>query len=123
MVSADNYGIYYNDKFIGIISVYYQYYKDLTKLELSICIKNDYRSIGIGSICYDYIIDNYFKKDNIKSIHLSIREDNVKSRQLAHKYSFKKYEGYKCDNYFIDINGNTHSQVQYLLKKKDYKNK
>lgn len=121
MVSADNYGIYYNDEFIGIISVYYQYYKDLTRLELSICINKDYRSIGVGSICYEFIIDNYFKKDNVKSIHLSIREDNVKSRFLAEKYEFKIYTGYKCDNYFNDINGNTFSQVQYLLKKKDYK--
>lgn len=121
MVSADNYGIYYKDKYIGIISVFYQYYKDLSKLEISINIDSNYRNIGIGSYCYDYIIDKYFERDDIKSFHLAIREDNLASRKLAEKFNFKIYEGYKRDKYFYDINGNCHNQVQYLLKKKDYK--
>lgn len=120
MVSADNYGIYYKDEFIGIISVFNHYYKDLTRFELSISIKNEYRNQGIGKYCYDYILDNYFKKDKVKSIHLSIREDNVKSRILAEKCRFKLYQGYKCDNTFIDLKGNKIPQVQYLLKRKDY---
>lgn len=121
MVSANNYGIYYKDEFIGIISVFYHYYKDLTRLELSISIKNEYRNKGIGKYCYDLILNNYFEKESIKSIHLSIREDNIKSRMMAEKCGFKLYKGYKCDNYFTDLDGNKIPQVQYLLKKKDYK--
>lgn len=48
MVAANNYGIYYEDKFIGIISVFYHYYKDLTRLEFSISIQKEYRNKGIG---------------------------------------------------------------------------
>lgn len=122
IVSATNYGIYYKDEFIGIISVFYHYYKDLTRLELSMSIKEGYRSKGIGKVCYDYILNKYFKSEGVKSIHLSIREDNIKSRMLAEKCGFKLYKGYKCDNTFINKNGNRISQVQYLLKKKDYVN-
>lgn len=122
MVSADNYGIYLENKFIGIISVFNHYYKDLTRLEISICIKKDYRNKKIGEYCFNQIISNYFKKNNIKSIHLSIRCDNIKSIRLAEKCGFKLYTGYKIDNVFIDKNNNIQSQVQYLLKKNDYMN-
>ena len=121
MVSANNYGIYYYDEFIGIISVFYQYYKDLTRIEFAISMKEEYRNKGIGEHCYKLLIDSYFANKNIKSIHLSIREDNIKSRKLAEKCGFKLYKGYKRDNNFIDNNGNKIKQVQYLLKKRDYK--
>ena len=120
ITSATNYGIYYKDEFIGIISIYNQYYKDLTRLELSICIKKEYRNKKIGKYCFDYVISESFKNPNNKSIHLSIREDNIKSIMLAKKCGFKLYRGYKsCDN-FIDLNGNKIHQEQYLLKRKDY---
>jgi len=121
IVSANNYGIYYCDEFIGIISVFYHYYKDLTRLEMSISIKEGYRGKGIGKHCYDLIISDYFENSDVKSIHLSIREDNIKSRKLAEKCGFKLYKGYKCDNNFIDTDSNAIKQVQYLLTKKDYK--
>jgi len=121
LVSSCNYGIFYKNEYIGIISAFYHYYKDLSRLELSICIKKEYRNSGIGKLCYDYIIGGYFDEENIKSIHLSIREDNIKSRMIAEKCGFELYKGYKCDNYFIDLEGNIIPQVQYLLKKKDYK--
>jgi RimJ/RimL family protein N-acetyltransferase len=120
MVSADNYGIYIKDEFIGIISVFYKYYKDLSRLEMSISIKEEYRNKKIGEFCYDYVIRNYFEDYDIKSIHLSIREDNMKSRKLALKFGFKEYPGYKDSKYFIDLDGNKIPQVQYLLKRKDY---
>lgn len=120
IVSADNYGIYLEDEFIGIISIYNQWYKDLTRYEISICIKNEYRNKNIGKYCFDYIINNYFKKPDIKSIHLSIIEDNIKSRRVAENCGFKLYPGYKNCNFFTDLNGNIIPQVQYLLKRKDY---
>lgn len=120
MVSATNYGIYIEDEFIGLVSLFYQHHKDLTRLEMAISIKKEYRNIKIGEFSYDYIIRNYLKNTDIKSIHLSIREDNIKSRRLAEKIGFKLYPGYKsCEN-FIDLNGNKIPQVQYLLKLKDY---
>lgn len=119
-VSATNYGIYLEDEFIGLVSLFYQYYKDLTRLEMSITIKKEYRNKKIGEFSYDYIIRNYLKNTDIKSIHLSIREDNIKSRMLAEKIGFKLYPGYKSCESFIDLNGNKIHQVQYLLKLKDY---
>lgn len=121
VVSANNYGIYYCDEFIGIISVFYHYYKDLTRLEMSISIKDKYRGKGIGKYCYDLIISSYFENSDIKSFHLSIREDNIKSRKLAEKCGFKLYKGYKVNDNFVDSEGNIIPQVQYLLKKQDYK--
>ena len=56
----------------------YQYYKDLTRLEVSLSIKNEYRNKGIGKHCLDLIIFNYFQNYDIKSFHVSIREDNIK---------------------------------------------
>lgn len=120
MVSNATYGIFYKGEYIGIISVFYHHYKDLSRLELSISIKKEYRNSGIGKFCYNVIIDGYFKDETIKSIHLSIREDNIKSRMLAEKCGFKLYIGYKYDKYFKDLDGNKIPQVQYLLKKKDY---
>ena len=120
MVSANNYGIYVENKFIGIISAFYKYYKDLTRLEMSISMKEEYRNKKIGEFCYDYVIRNYFENYHVKSIHLSIREDNIKSRKLAEKCGFKLYPGYKDSKYFIDLDGNKIPQVQYLLKRKDY---
>ena len=108
MTSADNYGIYLETEFIGIISVFYQYYKDLTRLEMAICIKKEYRNKKIGEYCFYNIIDNYFKNNNYKSIHLSIREDNIKSRKLAEKCGFKLYPGYKSCKNFIDQDGNVY---------------
>ena len=123
MTSANNYGIYVENEFIGIVSVFYKYYKDLTRLEMSISIKEEYRNKKIGEFCYNYIIRNYFEDYNMKSIHLSIREDNIKSRKLAEKCGFKLYPGYKDSKYFIDLDGNKIPQVQYLLKRKDYMKK
>lgn len=123
MVSADNYGIYFENEFIGIISVFYQYYKDLTRLEISMSIKNEYRNKNIGNYCLNLILYYYFENTDIKSIHLSIREDNIKSRKMAENCGFKLYKGYKCDNTFTDIDGNIIPQVQYLLKRKDYMKK
>ena len=59
MVSANNYGIYIKDEFIGIVSIFYKYYKDLTRLEMSISIKKEYRNKKIGEFCYEYVINNF----------------------------------------------------------------
>ena len=120
MVSANNYGIYFQDEFIGIISVFYQYYKDLSRYEMSICIKDKYRNKNIGKYCFAYVIQDCFEKTDIKSIHLSIREDNIKSRKVAEKNGFKLYSGYKNCKCFIDLNGNPVNQVQYLLRRNEY---
>lgn len=122
-ISAVNFGIFYKDEYIGMISSYYQYYKDLGRLEFCICLKDEYRNLGIGKFCYDILIRESFKNDHIKSIHLSIKEDNIGSRLLAEKCGFKLYPGYKVNNVFKDEQGNCYPQVQYLLKKKDYKKK
>ena len=121
IVSANNCGIYLENEFIGIISSFYKYYKDLSKLEIMICIRKEYRNKKIGEYFLDKVIYDCFKKSNIKSIHLSIREDNIKSRRMAEKLGFKLYKGYKFRNVFIDENGNIKQNSQYLLKKKDYK--
>ncbi|MBQ2946308.1 MAG: GNAT family N-acetyltransferase [Bacilli bacterium] len=120
MLVADNYGIFNNDEFIGLISIFPHYYKDTSRLEISISIKSEYRNKKIGKHSLKNIIDICFKEENNKSIHLSIREDNIKSRKMAEGCGFKLYKGYKCDNTFADLDGNIIPQVQYLLKRKDY---
>lgn len=123
MVSANNYGIYLENEFIGIVSVFNHYYKDSTRLEISMSIKNEYRNKKIGKYCLNIMINKCFEDPKNKSIHLSIREDNIKSRKIAERCGFKLYKGYKCDNMFIDSNGNMTPQFQYLLKRKDHLNK
>lgn len=120
MIAANNYGIYLENEFIGIASVFNHYYKDSTRLEISISIKHEYRNKKIGKYCLNNIINNYFEDPKNKSIHLSIREDNIKSRKMAEGCGFKLYKGYKCDNIFIYNKKNVIPQVQYLLKRKDY---
>lgn len=120
MLVADNYGIFNNDEFIGLISIFPHYYKDLSRLEISISIKHEYRNKQIGKNCLKNIIDICFREEKNKSIHLSIREDNIKSRKMAEGCGFKLYRGYKCDDIFTDLDGNIIPQVQYLLKRKDY---
>lgn len=123
LVAADNYGIYLKDEFIGLISVFYHFYKDLSRLEISISINESYRNKNIGKYALDTIIYTCFEDSKNKSIHLSIREDNIKSRKMAENCGFKLYKGYKCDNTFTDLEGNIIPQVQYLLKRKDYLNR
>ena len=73
-----------------------------------------------GKHCLKNIIDICFKEEKNKSIHLAIREDNIKSRKMAEGCGFKLYRGYRCDDTFTDLDGNIIPQVQYLLKRKDY---
>ncbi|MBR6689920.1 MAG: GNAT family N-acetyltransferase [Bacilli bacterium] len=120
MVAADNYGIYLKNEFIGLVSVFYHHYKDLSRLEISISINKLYRNKNIGKYALDTIIYNCFEDPKNKSIHLSIREDNIKSRKMAESCGFELYKGYRCDDTFTDLNGNIIPQVQYLLKRKDY---
>ena len=120
MLCANNYGIFINNEFIGLISIFQHYYKDLSRLELSISIKKEYRNKKIGKYCLKNILEICFKEEQNKSIHLSIREDNIKSRKMAEGCGFKLYKGYKCDNIFTNLDGNVMPQVQYLLKRKDY---
>lgn len=64
------------------------------------------------------MVDECFKEQYAKSIHLSIREDNIASRKVATKLGFTEYTGYKKDSYYVDLNGNVHKNIQYILKKK-----
>lgn len=122
LIAADNYGIFYNDEFIGLVSIFPHYYKDKSRLEISISIKEEYRNKKIGKYSLKNIIDICFKEEQNKSIHLSIREDNIKSRKMAESCGFKLYRGYRCDDTFTTLDGNIVTQVQYLLKRKDYLN-
>lgn len=117
MVSANNYGIFIGNEFIGIISTFYKDYKDLTCFEISVNIKKEYRNKKIGTHSLNYVIKDIFKNTNIKSIHLSIRESNIKSRKMAINCGFNEYEGCETDKVITDINGKTVNQIQYLLKK------
>ena len=119
-VSTNLYGIFIKEKFIGMIGVYFHYYKDLTRLETLMCIKKEYRKRGIGTYCLNNIINYYFSGEGYKSIHISIRKDNTSSIRAAKKLGFKEYTGYKKDMIFTDKEGNKIPQAQYLLTKKEY---
>ncbi len=117
-IASQTYGIYYDDEFIGMISYFHHYYKDPSRYEISISIKEEYRNSSIGYCVASEVIRRMFLFDDIKSIHLYIREDNTRSNALALKLGFKEYPGYKCDNYFTDKDNNKIKNKQYLLKKK-----
>ena len=117
-LATKTYGIFLDDEFIGITSFGCHYPKDLTRQEICLCLSKDYRSLGIGSICMQKMVDECFKEQQVKSIHLSIREDNTASRKVATKLGFIEYTGYKKDSSYIDLDGNIHKNIQYILKKK-----
>lgn len=117
-LATKTYGIFLNDEFIGITSFGCHHPKDLTRQEICLCLSEDYRDLGIGSICMQKMVDECFKEQSVKSIHLSIREDNIASRNVAIKLGFTEYAGYKKDSCYKDLNGNVHKNIQYILKKK-----
>jgi len=117
---ANTYGIYLEEQFVGIINVFYANYKDLSKIGISVSLKKEYRNKSIGFCSMIQILNDYFNT-NIKSVHLSIREDNIKSRRLAEKCGFVEYVGYRNYDTFTDLDGNEIPQIQYLLTKKEFK--
>ena len=120
LISSNAYAIYYKEEFIGIVSVFFHSVKDLNKLEISITLNEKYRGKGIGSYLLTQVISAYFDNTEIKSFHLSIREDNTESIKLAEKLGFIKYPGSRKKDFFTDLNGNKIPQVQYLLTRKKY---
>lgn len=116
-LATKTYGIFLDYEFIGITSFGCHHPKDLTRQEICLCLSKDYRSLGIGSISMQKMVDECFKEQYAKSIHLSIREDNIASRKVATKLGFIEYTGYKKDSSYIDLDGNIHKNIQYILKK------
>ena len=117
-LADETYGIYLDNEFIGITSFGLHNPKDLTRREICLCLDEKYRNLGIGSICMKKMVDECFKNDATKCIHLCIIKENLSSRKVAEKLNFKEYTGYKNDSYIEDLDGNTHENVQYILKKK-----
>lgn len=120
VLSTDTYGIFLEDEYIAIASFDYHYYKDLTRKEVCLCIKEKYRRLGIGYLCFLKIIDECFKEPLVKCIHLTIREDNIASKKMAESLGFKEYKGYKASASFTDLDKKIIHNNQYLLKKEDF---
>ena len=78
MLVADNYGIFNNDEFIGLISIFPHYYKDTSRLEISISIKSEYRNKKIGK--YSLKHKDTYKKDKkrIKKLIKAFEDENLK---------------------------------------------
>lgn len=123
LMGSTIYGIFLNFEFIGTIGAYMHNPVDKTRLELCCCIKKEYRNKHIGETALREVIEKYLNDAKIKSIHVSIREDNIASQKLAEKLQFKEYMGYKDDALFVKSDGTKIKQKQYLLKLKDYKKK
>lgn len=120
VLSSNTYGIFLENEYIAIASFDYHYYKDLTRKEVCLCIKEKYRGLGIGYLCSLKIIDECFKDPLTKCIHFTIKEDNITSKKMAENLGFKEYKGYKASAIFTDFDKNIIHNNQYLLKKEDF---
>ena len=119
-----NYAIYFENELIGFLGYTESHPKDTTRIIPCLCIKEKYRNIGIGYIIINQLLNNVFEYyDDIKSIYLTIIENNIPSIRLAKSLGFYGFPGYR-ENDYIQVNGTLEKQNHYLYKRKDYeKNK
>ena len=122
LLSKDIYGIYLNNNIIGLIGIYIHNPVDKTRLELCCCLKNEYRNKKIGQKAVKKAIEFCKNKKGVRSIYVSVREDNIACQKLVSKLKFKEYPGYKDTDLSVTSNETKIKKKQYLLKLKDYHN-
>ena len=85
------YFIYFENIPVGIIKLRYKLNESLRNLggHISIAIDQKYVGKGIGTIAFKKAIDILENEYNVKEIFITIRKDNISSRRMAEKNSFK----------------------------------
>ena len=119
-----NYAIYLGDELIGYLAYIFSHPKDITRFIPCICLKEEYRHIGIGYIVIKQLMNTLFETfSDLKSIYVTALEKNTQSINLAKSIGFYEFPGYRENDYFL-VNGKEEKQNHYLYKRKDYqKNK
>lgn len=117
-VSKDyiNLAIYIKNKLIGYLGFAYTNNKDSTKYTITICIREEYQSLGIGNIVLKQAINTLFNEYNATSITMEAIESNDKCIKLIEKNHFSKL---KEDTFLKD--GEYVKSNVYVYKKRDYK--
>lgn len=118
-----NYAIYDQEKLIGYIGFCSSHPKDIYRINIAFLLKEEYRSLGLGSHILKRAIKTLFEFYDTKSIYITTIKDNEKCKGLLEKNGFHLFPGYR-DHDFFKIHGNLHEQYHYLYTKADYeKNK
>lgn len=111
-----NLAIYIKNKLIGYLGFAYINKEDSTKYTITICIREEYQSLGIGNIVLKQAINTLFNEYNANSITMETIESNDKCIKLIEKNHFKKLK----EDAFLKDGEYVKSNV-YVYKKRDYK--
>jgi ribosomal-protein-serine acetyltransferase len=84
------FGIYYDKKLVGTVSVQDINY-NMMNCSLGYWLDEEYTGKGIMSKSINKIISFCFEQLRLNSIELEIKEDNIKSKALAERLRFKFY--------------------------------
>jgi len=118
--NVTNFGIYLDEKLIGYFGSYITHAKYTSRKFFAICLKKEYRGIGIGKIVLKQMLNLFFSDDfKTNSIYMTAIEDNDESIHLIENSGFHIFKGFRELDYF-DVNGEEKKQKQYLYTKKEY---
>lgn len=118
---ADDYinlAIYSKRILIGYLGIYYTdsiYYSEKGKYTITICLREEYQSKGLGNIILKQTIRTLFSNYRAKSIDIEIIEDNEKCNRLALKNNFNK----DVEDTFLR-DGNYVKSVHYIYTDEEY---
>ena len=88
-----NLAVYIKNKLIGYVEIYHEdsvYYSKKGKYMITICIREEYQSIGLGDIILKQTINTLFNEFDAKTIDIEVVEDNYKCNKLVIKNHFIK---------------------------------
>lgn len=110
-----NLAVYMKNKLIGYIG--FAYMNEETKYTITICIKKEYQSLGLGDTILKQTINTLFSDYECEIIDLEAIEDNSKCNKLIEKNHFSKE---KTDRFLR--NGEFVRTNHYIYTKEDYNN-
>lgn len=114
-----NLAIYDQRKLIGYLGFAHMdntYCTDKGKYTITICLRKEYQSIGLGDVILKTCINTLFNDYNANSISIEVIESNYRCKKLIVKNNFKEE---KKDKFLKD--GKYVSSVIYKYTKKEYK--
>ena len=88
-----NLAIYIKNKLIGYLGMYHEdsiYYSEKGKYMITICLRKEYQSQGLGDIIIKQAIEALFNEYDAESIDIEVIEDNYKCKKLVTKNHFIK---------------------------------
>ena len=113
-----NYAIYIKNKLIGYLGISYEdsiYYSEKNRYTITICIREEYQSMGLGSIILKQTIKTLFSDYDARSINIEVIESNDKCNNLISKNHFTKEK----DDFFLK-DGKYVKSIHYAYTKEEY---